>query len=150
MVWFAVFRFYIWNLLCCEMRQSNWGLTHFTSKMKFTFRSLSHENILQFVGFHNEKEKKKLWLITEFVDGGSMRRFCKKQQKDNNTDGVDEQLTLDKKLYIATCCWRGLDYLHSNNVCHKDISPDNILVTNIYICLFTVLVLMIFIGYCTF
>lgn len=105
--------------------------------MKFTFRSLSHENILQFVGFHNEKEKKKLWLITEFVDGGSMRRFCKKQQKDNNTDGVDEQLTLDKKLYIATCCWRGLDYLHSNNVCHKDISPDNILVLNIYICLFS-------------
>lgn len=54
-----------------------------------------------------------------------MRRFC-------IVKGKQRKLSLKEKLAVAMKCWCGLDYLHSKTLCHKDISPDNILVSTLW------------------
>lgn len=53
-----------------------------------------------------------------------MRRFCKPR----NHGG--QQLEFRDKVEIAKACFKGLKYLHKRSLCHRDISPDNILVSN--------------------
>lgn len=81
-------------------------------------RKLNHPNLVKFIGYVSNHTDRRLWLLTEFIPGGSLRRFCHS----------DPSLPFGDKLKIAIGCWSGLAYLHSRKCCHKDISPNNILV----------------------
>lgn len=83
------------------------------------WRSLQHANILHYIGIVDETDKKKIWIIMEYVDGGTMEMFCKRGRI---------VLSDDHKKRIACSCWSGLGYLHKRKIYHKDIKPENILV----------------------
>uniref|UniRef100_A0A915HZ55 Protein kinase domain-containing protein n=1 Tax=Romanomermis culicivorax TaxID=13658 RepID=A0A915HZ55_ROMCU len=85
---------------------------------------LNHPNVLHFVGYVHEESSRKLWLVTEYVHGGSLKRFCDPMNHDTR------HLSVQEKVEIAIGCLEGLDYLHNMRLCHKDIHPGNILVSN--------------------
>lgn len=80
---------------------------------------LHHENILRYIDIFEESITKTMCLVLEYIDGGTMERFC--QQSSVTLQDID-------KYQIACFCWNGLAYLHGKHICHKDIKPDNILV----------------------
>ena len=58
------------------------------------------------------------YLVMEFVDGEPIDRDC-----DDRRLSIDERL----ELFVRVC--NGVQYAHENLVVHRDIKPDNILVT---------------------
>ncbi|NXP94675.1 PAK3 kinase, partial [Passerina amoena] len=57
-----------------------------------------------------------LWLVMEYMDGGALN------------DVICETLLSEEHIAaISWECLQGLDFLHSNDVIHRDVKSDNIL-----------------------
>jgi len=74
-----------------------------------------HPNIVNFLDSYLVKQSE-LWVIMEFMEGGAL------------TDVIDNNTMTEQQ--IATVCLettRGLYHLHCQNIIHRDIKSDNIL-----------------------
>ncbi|KAK4048044.1 Suppressor of Sensor Kinase (SLN1) [Microbotryomycetes sp. JL221] len=76
---------------------------------------LRHENIVQYYGI--EVHRDKVYIFEEYCPGGSLANLLEHGP-------IQEELIV--QLY-ALQMLNGLVYLHSQNVVHRDIKPDNIL-----------------------
>jgi serine/threonine-protein kinase len=78
---------------------------------------LDHPNILRcldvgaFAGHH--------YLAMEYVDGGSLQDWLKKLTK----------FELGDALHVTLACARALQHAHDLNMIHRDVKPDNLLLT---------------------
>lgn len=99
----------------------------FTTNQKFVLRfrkeaqaiaALSHPNIVSVydVGTSDEGEQ---YLIMEYVEGKTLKEVIKKK-------GV---LSLDRALDYTNQILAGLNHAHSFGVVHRDIKPQNIMIT---------------------
>ncbi|KAI9712879.1 MAG: hypothetical protein M1812_006748 [Candelaria pacifica] len=76
-----------------------------------------HPNIVNFLDAFLEEQNNELWVIMEYMEGGALTDVI-----DNNHNVTEEQ--------IATICnetCKGLEHLHSQNIIHRDIKSDNVL-----------------------
>ena len=80
-------------------------------------KSLDHENVVQFYGA--TRDETSLYLIMEYVENGSVNNIMTTFGK------FPESLV---RVYTEQVL-KGLEYLHSNGVLHRDIKGCNILVT---------------------
>jgi serine/threonine-protein kinase len=80
---------------------------------------LNHDNIVKSLTAGQDNASLKHYLVLEYIDGPSGRALLDRYGKVSVADGV--HLALD----IA----RALEHAHSRNVVHRDIKPDNILIT---------------------
>lgn len=80
-------------------------------------RSLSHNNVLRFIGVLYRD--KKLHLVTEFIPGGSLKELI------HDSDLV---LPWEQRILFARDIACGMSYLHSMNIIHRDLNSLNCLV----------------------
>ncbi|KAJ9163741.1 hypothetical protein P3X46_023375 [Hevea brasiliensis] len=88
----------------------------FSSEVALLFR-LSHPNIVTFVAAC--KKPPVFCIITEYLAGGSLRKYLHQQEPHS----VPLNLVLKLGLDIA----RGMQYLHSQGVLHRDLKSENLL-----------------------
>ncbi|KAI3709934.1 hypothetical protein L2E82_39704 [Cichorium intybus] len=81
-----------------------------------------HPNLVMLLGSCSEGTHR--LLVYEFICFGSLDQHL--SSKNPNP------LTWDKRIKIALGAARGLDYLHRINIVHRDMRPNNILVTHDY------------------
>src|SRR5262249_4195343 len=81
--------------------------------------TLNHPNIVHGIGVDQDPTTHKHFLVLEFVDGTSAHALLDRFGRLNVGDAV--HVTLD----VA----RALEHAHSRNIIHRDIKPDNILIT---------------------
>ncbi|XP_042427152.1 serine/threonine-protein kinase STY46-like isoform X1 [Zingiber officinale] len=81
----------------------------------FIMRKVHHENVVKFIGACT---KPKLCIITEFMTGGSVYDFLHKKKK---------TLDLPSLLRVAIDVCNGMNYLHQNNIIHRDLKSANLL-----------------------
>ena len=88
-------------------------------------RIRQHENVverylLDTVVFVNEKgiPMTAIWLITEYCDKGNLQDYA-----------YITDLSLHDKLDILLQSGQGVDHLHQENVVHRDLKPQNILIS---------------------
>ncbi|MCK5594859.1 serine/threonine protein kinase [bacterium] len=77
---------------------------------------LNHPNIIQVIDFG--KEEGTLYTVMEYINGKDLKKLLLHKK----IKGFQE------KYDIILQIGRGLDYLHENNIIHKDIKPENILI----------------------
>ena len=82
---------------------------------------LFHPNIVQFLGIHYSSKQAKLpWLVMELLDC-SLTGFVEKYDKETVSLFVKTSIFCDISL--------GLQFLHSQNIIHRDLSSNNILLS---------------------
>ncbi len=80
---------------------------------------LNHPNIVRTLNVGQDRVTGKYYLVLEYVDGHSAQALLEKQGR----------LALGDAVHIALDVARALEHAHSRNVVHRDIKPDNILIT---------------------
>ncbi|KAL5703705.1 non-specific serine/threonine protein kinase [Ranunculus cassubicifolius] len=79
-------------------------------------RKVQHRNVVRFIGACSKRPQ--LCIITEFMPGGSLYDYLHK-----NRNVLDLRLLL--KFAIDVC--NGMEYLHRNNIIHRDLKTANLL-----------------------
>jgi serine/threonine protein kinase len=85
-------------------------------------KNLYHPNIANLLTHFYDKANNMAYLVFEYFKGTDLQTYANK----NNL--IDEKLII----HIMKHVLYGLYYLHSNNIIHRDIKPDNILMDNDY------------------
>ena len=83
---------------------------------------LKHPNIIKF--YDTFEDEKYIYLIIEYMNNGSLNDFLKYFSKENKN--IKNEIIWNFFLQ----CISGLTYIHSKDIMHRDINPDNILIDN--------------------
>ena len=106
------------KVINCE---SNEDLEDVVGEMK-TLSKLSHPNIVKLIEtrcLQKESFKAELYLVFEYCSGGTLnRRLC--------CGSSNKSVNLKWMCQMASA----ISYLHSNNLVHRDLKPDNILLSS--------------------
>ena len=93
----------------------------------------SHPNIVNFLDSFLQESNNELWVVMEFMEGGALTDVI-----DNNPHISEGQISsicnevccthivLSHSLMASKTC-KGLAHLHSQNIIHRDIKSDNVL-----------------------
>ncbi|CAK7329436.1 unnamed protein product [Dovyalis caffra] len=82
----------------------------------YIMRKVRHKNVVQFIGACTKPPD--LCIVTEFMSGGSVYDYLHKHR------GVFKLPTL---LKVAIDVAKGMNYLHQNNIIHRDLKAANLL-----------------------
>jgi serine/threonine-protein kinase Chk2 len=80
-------------------------------------RTLNHPNIIKFYGMYRSPAN--VHLVLEYADGGDLLNRILEKGCYNEEDG--------RVVFSQICA--GVAYLHSRDICHRDLKPDNVLLT---------------------
>ncbi|KAK9075065.1 hypothetical protein SSX86_003384 [Deinandra increscens subsp. villosa] len=82
----------------------------------YIMRKIRHKNVVQFIGASTRPPN--LCIVTEFMSGGSLYDFLH-----NQSSHVDVPTLLRIAIHIS----KGMNYLHENNIIHRDLKSANLL-----------------------
>lgn len=80
-----------------------------------------HPNIVSRLGHGTARDLRGTifhYLVLEYLPGGDLAKYCRQKR-----------LTLDEALYFLEQICAGLSHAHKNGVIHRDIKPQNLLLT---------------------
>lgn len=82
----------------------------------YIMRKVRHKNVVQFIGACTKPPS--LCIVTEFMSGGSVYDYLHKQKG---------TFRLPSLLKVAIDVSKGMNYLHQNNIIHRDLKAANLL-----------------------
>jgi len=86
---------------------------------------MHHPNVVQVLGIHYPTPRAKLpWLVMEMMEC-SVKRFMESHKKD--------KVPLHIKLSILVDISQGLEFLHGQDIIHRDLSSNNVLLTKHFV-----------------
>lgn len=83
--------------------------------------SLNHKNIIRLYNSFVEEENQKIYIVLEFAGGGNLQNFLDRIP--------DKRLPMPQARKYFHDLISGLLYLKQEKILHRDIKPDNLLLT---------------------
>lgn len=107
-----------------KLKNGRSELRSFMKEAKLMIKLKSHF-IPKLVGFYEEKSitgNKILGMVIEFIDGFSLKELIDMEKRDLIS------ISIDHKLFWILSLSDAISFLHSNNIIHLDLKPDNIII----------------------
>ena len=82
-----------------------------------------HPNIVNFLDAFLQEQNNELWVVMEFMEGGALTDVIDNNSGSENSPGISEDQIA--RISYETC--KGLAHLHSQDIIHRDIKSDNVL-----------------------
>lgn len=103
-----------------DQESCDWTMSNFLREVRL-LATLDHPNIVKIYSFFEAHQT--AYYVTEYIDGKCLADVIYDYKKHLNHIPQDDLYSMMVRVLDA------LDYLHSRNILHLDIKPDNILVT---------------------
>jgi len=87
--------------------------------------ALVHDNIVQLLGIAYEESSRTIYLLAELMEYGSMRDLISSR---------GSNLPWKLRIKLAKDAAKGIAYLHSRKVIHRDLKSQNLLVNSKWVC----------------
>ena len=84
---------------------------------------IRNPNCVRLLGIYRKDGEEKLFIVTEFIDGGDLSGVIYKRPGQKLNELV--------KLKIMRDVARGVSFLHENNIIHRDLKTDNCLIRTV-------------------
>ena len=94
-------------------------LRHVNNQL-FIIKTLNHPNVLKY--FENIKENRKIYVLTEYYNGGTLQDFLDKYLQEHNKPPSEEIVQ-----YIMRQIIEGVKYLHNKKIFHRDLKLEYIM-----------------------
>ncbi|CAD8162670.1 unnamed protein product [Paramecium octaurelia] len=91
-------------------------------------KKLRHNNLIQLYEVIDNPTSDKLFMVLEFAEGGQLIEWDDDEGKFYKLN-EDEELTEDVLSSLFRDCIKGLAFLHKNKVVHRDLKPQNVLMS---------------------
>ncbi|CAJ0879152.1 2854_t:CDS:2, partial [Entrophospora sp. SA101] len=107
------------NSSICALKSYKHGITNMkeiTNELKLLRKVNHHQNIIHFYGVTKNESKERYLLVLEYADSGTLRSY------------LQESISWDLKLKFAYEIASSVLCLHENNIIHRDLHSNNILV----------------------
>ncbi|XP_074373003.1 serine/threonine-protein kinase STY46-like [Apium graveolens] len=101
---------------CIKAEYISAGVQKEFAQEVFILRKVRHKNVVQFIGACTRSPR--LCIVTEFMSGGSVYDFLHKQKGFFKFPAI---------LKVAIDVSKGMNYLHQNNIIHRDLKAANLL-----------------------
>lgn len=88
-------------------------------------RNLKHPNVVQFIDYHDQGDY--LYIIMEYAPYGDLRKHMDAGMRPNGEGPMKEEVIRP----VAQQVLSALAHLHAQKVTHRDIKPDNILISEV-------------------
>lgn len=84
-------------------------------------KQLNHPNLINFINYSETNTK--IFIVTEYIKDGTLKDWL-------DTHSDDEAIDEERIAKIIYYLLQGVSCIHSLDICHKDIKPDNIMFNN--------------------
>jgi serine/threonine protein kinase len=109
----------------------NHRLTHAVREVYFHQLVSSHPSIITLHEWFLIDDREEVYLILDYCAGGDLRSYINKGR--NPFTGDDRRM---KRIVLQIC--DAIDFIHSKGIFHKDLKPQNILISrdgwNVFLC----------------
>jgi len=98
-------------------------------------KKLSHPKLVQLIEVIDDPDNDKLFMVMELVNGGQVMEWNKDTKGFTSNPrlakpgGTGHEMTEENAKLVVREVIKGLDYLHKSRVVHRDLKPQNLLLT---------------------
>ena len=91
-------------------------------------RALQHENVVSLMDVVEEKERQRMYLIMEMVNGSSLQDLI--QKEGDGMPGTGRALPPSQVSFLIGQALTALQYVHGRGFVHRDVKPANLMITS--------------------